>query len=432
MIRFLLRRLVLMVTTLAGVILLTFILFNVVGGSPAQMVLGEKADAAQLQDFEEVRGLNRPLFFGHWMKTRALVDVEEARFSGSWAAFEETPEGRLLPEEESLEVPLAFSLSTNRTYRLELTFRNASEATILFGGKASGTLPSTGGEWAVKQFQFSPSRDPFPLRLQAGSSPLLVREAQLREQNDSFWSSQLAFYLEQILHLDFGVSHFSRQRVSTMLLDGIGPSLMLAIPILIGGLLSSVVLSLICAYWRDRWPDRSLVVFSVALMSVNYLVWIVAGQYLLGYQLEWFPVWGFESWAYLLLPVGIGIVSGLGQDVRLYRTVMLDEMYRDYVRTARAKGCSTPRLLFVHVLRNALIPIITNLSMVLPFLYTGSLLLETYFGIPGLGYLGINGIFNRDIDVVRAVVLIGAVLYMLCNLAADLLYAVCDPRVKIR
>jgi len=207
---------------------------------------------------------------------------------------------------------------------------------------------------------------------------------------------------------------------------------MLAVPVLVVGLFTSILLSLICAQFRDRLPDRLLVLFSVGLMSVNYLVWIVAGQYLLAYKMNWFPVWGFESWAYLALPIAIGVFSGLGQDLRLYRTVMLDEMYRDYVRTAASKGCSTPTILGKHVLKNALIPIITNLSLVIPFLYTGSLLLESYFGIPGLGYLSINGIFNKDIDVVRAVVLIGSVLYMISNLAADLLYLLIDPRVKLR
>ena len=167
-------------------------------------------------------------------------------------------------------------------------------------------------------------------------------------------------------------------------------------------------------------------------MSINYLVYIVAGQYFLAYKNGLFPVWGYESARYLALPVLIGVISGLGSNIRFYRTIMLDEMYKDYVRTAFAKGVSKPRVLFVHVLKKAMIPIITNVVIAIPFLYTGSLLLESFFGIPGLGYLGINAILSSDIDVVRALVLIGAMLFVVSNLLTDICYAAADPRVKLK
>jgi peptide/nickel transport system permease protein len=173
-------------------------------------------------------------------------------------------------------------------------------------------------------------------------------------------------------------------------------------------------------------------VVAVALMSVNYLVWIIFGQFFLAYQLKWFPIWGFESWRYLLLPVVIGIISGLGGNLRFYRTIMLDEFYKDYVRTAFAKGLGPVSVLFKHVLPNAMIPIVTNTVVALPFLYTGSLLLESFFGIPGLGGLSVNAINSADVDVVRGVVLVGSVLYMAASLVSDLCYAVVDPRVKLR
>ena len=195
---------------------------------------------------------------------------------------------------------------------------------------------------------------------------------------------------------------------------------------------TAIALALVCAYTRNRLPDRVLVVGAVVLMSVNYLVWIVAGQYVLAYQCRWFPIWGFESWCNLALPVLIGIVSGLGTELRFYRTVMLDEMYKDYVRTAFAKGVSAPGVLFRHVLPNAMIPIITNTVIALPFLYTGSLLLESFFGIPGLGGISVNAINSADVDVVRGVVLVGAVLYMIASVLTDLCYALVDPRVKLR
>ncbi|HDL77139.1 MAG TPA: ABC transporter permease [Lentisphaerae bacterium] len=274
-----------------------------------------------------------------------------------------------------------------------------------------------------------------------------LRAVRLRRRMNHPWESQLFFYLGQLCPVaietaprwrlrwkgvDLGVSYATNQRVSRMLLDGLVPSLTLTIPIFVGGLVLAVFVALICAYLRDTVVDRFFVVFSVALMSINYLVWIVGGQYLLGYRLGWFPVWGYESWRYLLLPVLIGIVRGLGADIRFYRTVMLDEMYRDYVRTAEAKGVSRAGILFRHVLKNAMVPIVTTTVIAIPFLYTGSLLLESFFGIPGLGYLGVNAINSSDVDVVRALVLIGSILYVLANLLTDVCYALVDPRVRLR
>ena len=167
-------------------------------------------------------------------------------------------------------------------------------------------------------------------------------------------------------------------------------------------------------------------------MSINYLIYIVAGQYILAFKQGLFPVWGYESIQHLVLPVCIGVVSGLGGNIRFYRTIMLDELYKDYVRTARAKGVAKTRILFVHVLKNAMIPIITNVVIAIPFLYTGNLLLENFFGIPGLGYLGINAILSSDVDVVRALVLIAALLFVFANLLTDICYAAVDPRVKLK
>jgi len=271
-----------------------------------------------------------------------------------------------------------------------------------------------------------------PPVLYTGSGGLELYQVKLRSRVTNPFDSQLFNYLLQVFRCDLGESLQFKQPVARLLRDGIGPSLMLTVPIFFGGLFVSIALSLVCAFFRDTWVDRFFVIFSVALMSINYLVWIIFGQYWLGYRQGWFPVWGFESWRYLLLPVLIGIISGLGANLRFYRTIMLDEMYKDYVRTAEAKGMRRSRILFVHVLKNAMIPIVTNVVIAIPFLYTGSLLLESFFGIPGLGYLSINAINSSDVDVVRAVVLIGAVLFVIANLLTDLCYALVDPRVKLK
>jgi peptide/nickel transport system permease protein len=269
------------------------------------------------------------------------------------------------------------------------------------------------------------------LRFAVEGGPLEVRSVQLRRRMDGLLDSQFFFFLRQVARLDFGTSSSLNQPVTQLLAEGIGPTLALTIPIFTLELALAVSLALLCAFFRDRWPDRLAVVVAVGLMSVNYLVWIVAGQYVLAHRLGWFPVWGFESWRYLLLPVGIGVISGLGSSLRFYRTIMLDEMGKGYVRTAFAKGVSRRGVLFRHVLRNALIPVITNVAITLPYLYTGSLLLESFFGIPGLGYLGVNAVNSADVDVVRAIVLIGSLLYVAVNLLTDVAYAVVDPRVRL-
>ena len=158
---------------------------------------------------------------------------------------------------------------------------------------------------------------------------------------------------------------------------------------------------------------------------------MLAGQFFLSYKAGLFPIWGYRSAFYLVLPILIGIVSSLGTDVRFFRTALLDELYKPYVLTARAKGLSRPVILTRHVLRNALIPIVTYVSLSIPGLFTGSLLLESFFGIPGLGSVAINAIHSADMAVVRTVVVLGALLYQFINLATDLVYAALDPRVRI-
>ena len=167
-------------------------------------------------------------------------------------------------------------------------------------------------------------------------------------------------------------------------------------------------------------------------MSISYLVYIVLGQFVLAYYLNWFPVWGCDSWHYFVLPVLIGTVGGLGAGVRFYRSVFIEEVNRPHVQAAFAKGLHPVRIVLVHVFPNALIPVITRIAVVLPFLYTGSLLLESFFGIPGLGYASVNALANADLQMLKALVLIGAFLFVAANLIADLLYAWVDPRVRLR
>ena len=242
---------------------------------------------------------------------------------------------------------------------------------------------------------------------------------------------QFVKFCNDLAHGDFGISTEADEPVIDVLRRGVGPSLSLTVPILAGGTVVGLMLAMLCAAGRGGALDRAVLVGSTVLMSVNYVVWVLAGQFLFAFKLRLFPVWGYESAFYLVLPVIIGIVSGLGVDVRFFRTAILDEIYKPYVRTARMKGLSEARVLFVHVLRNSLIPIVTYVSLAIPYLFTGSLMLESFFGIPGLGNVSINAIHSSDMAVVRAVVVLGALLYQGVNLVTDLLYAWLDPRVRL-
>jgi peptide/nickel transport system permease protein len=222
-----------------------------------------------------------------------------------------------------------------------------------------------------------------------------------------------------------------QENVVDVLARGVWPSLSLTVPILLGGVVLAIFLALLAASYRGRLADKAVLLFSTVFMSVNYVVWVLAGQFFLAYKAEIFPVWGYESATYLILPVLIGIFSSLGSDVRFFRAAILDEIFRPYVLAVRAKGVPGVFVMTRHVLRNSLVPIVTYVSLSIPYLFTGSLLLEGFFGIPGLGSVSINAIHSSDMAVVRAVVVIGALLYQFVNLATDLLYAFLDPRVRL-
>jgi peptide/nickel transport system permease protein len=451
MLRYVFRRVLQMIPTVLGVILIAFILFNVVGGSPAAMTLGRHVTPQALEEFDELRGFNKPLFFGGWTKTRAVEDSDFKKTVGPWkkvSGSEWFEQGYIRMTNGEYAIPLAFSLRPNTTYRLMMEYRISGVLRSPIGGQRppqeAGASVSILPDIGIKELPFSKEwkktgiiiqckekTTPKDLVLKVQNGALEIRSIRLRRKMPNPLDSQLLFFLKQIARCDFGISSSLNQPVSDLLVKGVGPSLILMIPVFFLELFLAIGIASICAYMRNTLVDRFFVVLSVALMSINYLVWIIVGQYVLSFKLGWFPVWGFASWGYLLLPVLIGVVSGLGSNLRFYRTIMLDEMYRDYVRTAFAKGVSKSGVLFKHVLKNAMIPIVTNVITAIPFLYTGSLLLESFYGIPGLGYLAVNAVNSSDVDVIRAEVFIGAVLFVIFNLITDLCYAWLDPRVKL-
>lgn len=232
---------------------------------------------------------------------------------------------------------------------------------------------------------------------------------------------------------DFGRAEDGRD-IAKEISSRMGPSLAIALPTFVAGLFVTVSFALLLAFFRASYLDFWGVVLCVALMSISGLFYIIGGQYLISKIWKLVPISGYgsglDAWKFLILPVLIGIVSGIGSSARWYRTIFLEEIGKDYVRTARAKGLSEVTVLFRHVLRNAMIPILTGVVVVIPLLFMGSLLTESFFGIPGLGSYTIDAINAQDFAVVRAMVFIGSVLYIIGLILTDLSYTLVDPRIR--
>jgi peptide/nickel transport system permease protein len=250
------------------------------------------------------------------------------------------------------------------------------------------------------------------------------------------WNENLLFeHYRMMLTFEFGLSDADDSPIIDRIRAGMGPSLCLTVPLLILGILAAIPLSLLVAFFRETYIDRMGVFICVLAMSVSMLLYIIGAQVLIGKILRWYPISGFDSSLmlmprFLALPIMVGLLGGIGGDVRFYRTVFLEESSRDFVRTARAKGASETRIMTRHVLRNSLIPILTNVVLAIPFLFTGALLLEAFFGIPGLGSLTVDAIQANDFATLRTMVFIGSLLFILGQIATDLSYGIVDPRVR--
>lgn len=234
---------------------------------------------------------------------------------------------------------------------------------------------------------------------------------------------------------DFGSSDNGRD-IGYDISQRMWPSLAIAIPVLLVGLAFNISYALFIVFFRATYVDIGSVVLLVAMMSISGLFYIIGGQFLLGKLFHLVPISGYdaglEAWKFLILPVIVGVIGGIGAGTRWYRTLFLEEISKDYVRTARAKGLSERWVLFRHVLQNALIPILTGVVVVLPLLFMGSLISESFFGIPGLGSYTIDAINSQDFAIVRSMVFLGAVLYILGLILTDISYTLVDPRVRLQ
>lgn len=244
-----------------------------------------------------------------------------------------------------------------------------------------------------------------------------------------FWTKSLGLFI-----FDFGMSDGGRD-ISQAISERYLPSLMLSVPALLLGVLVNITVAMFLAFFRGTKLDAWGTFVCVVLMSISMLFYIVGGQYLFAKVLKWMPISGYTDGLggikFLILPVIISVLGGIGSGSRWYRTFFIEELNKDYVKAARAKGLSEIIVLFKHVLRNALIPILTGIVAILPLLFMGSLLTESFFAIPGLGSYTIDAIRQQDFAIVRSMVFLGSVLYILGLILTDISYVFVDPRVKL-
>ena len=249
---------------------------------------------------------------------------------------------------------------------------------------------------------------------------------------------QLWIFIKQVLTADFGASWSTNEKVSHILTSRLGPSLTVLIPYTILETMIAIGLALAGAYVRGSVTDRLVMIVCTIGLSISVLVYIIVFQYFFAYKLGWFPVQGWGNsftenlFVYASLPILIGLTVGIAPNLRLYRTFFLDEINQDYVRTARAKGLAEGRIMWIHVLRNASIPIITHLMSNLPALLLGSFLIERFFSIPGIGREVILAVERSDFPVIKALTVYVAFATVASNLLADLMYKAADPRVQLK
>ena len=279
-----------------------------------------------------------------------------------------------------------------------------------------------------------------PSIILAGQNATPEQIAAIRQQlglDEPVWV-QLGIYLKSIVTFDWGKSWATNEAVSNLFATRLPATLTVMIPILVLDVVLALPIAMWVAYRRGSIADRTIMVVSTVALSISFLVYIIVGQYLFGFQLGWFPVqgWSDSTWTnlttYVPLPLLLAVMVALAPYTRLYRTFFLDELGHDYVRTARAKGMTENTVMFKHVLRNAMIPILTNVGLALPGVFVGSFLIEVFFSIPGLGREVLLAVNRGDYPVIQAVAVYLAMLTMVINLVVDLMFKLVDPRVVLK
>jgi peptide/nickel transport system permease protein len=277
--------------------------------------------------------------------------------------------------------------------------------------------------------------DPVRIALGPHATAESITDLTVKWGLDKSLPAQFGDFLVQIVTLDFGKSYNTGEDLMDIFVRGAAVSLSLTVPPFLFGIVLNISVALLIAYFRGGILDRYSTVLFVASMSISYLVYIIAGQYVLAFELDLFPISGYDSGAdairFLLLPWIIIVVVSAGPEIRVLRTVFLDETKSDYVRTAFAKGATETTVLFKHILKNAMIPVLTQWVIAVPFLILGAFLMERFFSIPGIGDVMITAINTGDRPILKGLTVLIAIAYSIFNLVTDVLYAYVDPRVQL-
>lgn len=440
MIAYIIRRCLYAIPILVGVNILVFLLFFFVN-SPDDMArahLGQKrVTPEQIDQWKREHSLDLPYFYNAgWRRIGALV----AKTQENTAEFTTAGAGQYALR---VEAPPALKTATNQTIRIHSDQPHRLILPADFEATGKLALAAT---TELHRFLFqitapqSADQPPPKLTVFLGvDAPAPTHRVLLEYQGEISLVArftQTVFFQRSLrmLFFQYGKSDDGKE-IGAEIFKRIGPSLSITLPIFLLSLLIDIVIAMIIAFYRGTYVDYWAITLCVVLMSISGLFYIIGGQAIFAKTLRLVPISGFDygihAAKFIFLPVLVSIISGMGGSIRFYRTIFLEEINKDYVRTARAKGLPERTVLFVHTLKNAMIPILTSVVVSLPFLFAGSLLLESFFAIPGMGSFMIDAIQRQDFAVVQAMVSLGSFLYILGLLMTDISYTLVDPRVRL-
>jgi peptide/nickel transport system permease protein len=428
MIAYIVRRVLYAIPILIGVNIVTFVLFFFVNtpDDMARAYLGEKrVTEEQIADWKRERDYHFPNFYNDGWTEITVRQVATDTVSFDQSAL------------VAGTYRLVLDVRAEGEGQLDVTIESDETGTTSFEGPWTA---DTGTDKHERSFELTSVKDELhTLSIDLSpreSNPLVVARLD-RKDNLSigaaftrtiFWQRSVRF-----LMFNFGKADDGRN-IGDEISRRIGPSLSITIPVFLVGLVTYIFFAMLVAFYRGTYLDGWGVVLAVFLMSVSILFYVIGAQWLLGKILRLAPVSGYDTGLYALkfvvLPIVIGIIGGVGQGVRWYRTIFLEEIGKDYVRTARAKGLPESIVLFRHTLKNAMIPILTGIVVSIPFLFIGSLVLESFFAIPGMGSFMLEAIQRQDFAIVQAMVFLGAFMYVVGLILTDISYTLVDPRIK--
>ena len=431
MIAYIVRRLIYAVPILIGVNLIVFFLFFFLN-TPDDMArahLGtRRVSIEQIAKWKRERDYHLPYFLNSGWNQLVVREVRDREVSVSLPSV--TPGSYRMRVE--VPFPATGTLSVFSRSEVEIEGWPMEERTLdlksalhILEFALSENISAEPRE--TPEFVFSSSSPEAPMSIVTVEFKESLGLAE-RITSTIFWKKSVRYLLFQ-----FGKSDDGRD-IGAEILVRIGPSLAITAPTFVIGLLVNITLAMMVAFFRGTYLDFWGVVLAVTMMSISVLFYVIGAQWLLGKTLKLVPISGFDSGIHAVkfaaLPVVIGVIGGIGSGVRFYRTLFLEEIGRDYVRTARAKGLPESLVLFKHVLKNAMIPILTGVVLAIPFLIIGSLVLESFYAIPGMGSFTLEAIQRQDFAIVQAMVFLGSVVYMIGLILTDLSYALVDPRIR--